>query len=90
MFLSSDDNRLRDAKKVEEGQLGLRVAMPKLSTCPVKSCPSGRADLGPFGKIYRFPTAVLIDRAGVVTEKMESGDGVSTGLEPAVKLLFAR
>lgn len=90
VFISSDDNYLRDAKRVEEVQLGFRIAMPKLSVCPIRSCPSGTASLGAFGRVYTYPSAVLIDRAGVVADKLERGEGVSRGLESAVKALLAR
>ncbi|MBK8070681.1 MAG: TlpA family protein disulfide reductase [Ramlibacter sp.] len=85
IFVSMDDNKLRPLKAQEATALGIRIAMPKLDVCPVGKCTTGVRDVGSFGRIYTFPSAVVLDSQGVVRAKMDMGMGVLHGLEPAVQ-----
>jgi thiol-disulfide isomerase/thioredoxin len=84
IFISLDDNKLRALKIEESKTTGLRIAMAKLSVCPLKSCFSGLRELGAFGRAYQYPSAFVIDAEGVVKAKMDRGQGVQNGLESAV------
>ncbi len=72
VFISSDDNKLRDAKMRESKATGLRIAMPILSKHPAFSMETSRGDFGAFGRIYGYPTAMLLDKDGRVVKKYES------------------
>jgi thiol-disulfide isomerase/thioredoxin len=84
IFISVDDNKFRSHKIEEAKTSGLRIAMPKMSICPPYTCVRGIKTLGAFGQIYAYPTAFVIDAEGVVRAKMDWGQGVKNGLEPAV------
>jgi thiol-disulfide isomerase/thioredoxin len=84
IFVSADDNKIRDLKIREAKTLGLQIAMPSLSSYPPYKVVSPRQVLGAFGKAYYIPMAVVIDAEGIVRAKMDHGQGVVAGLEPAV------
>jgi len=85
VFVSMDDNRFRQRKIDESAMLGLKIAMPLLSICAPGKCLSGIKNLGNFGRLYAFPTAVVIDQFGVTSVKLMSGSGVRDGLDGAAK-----
>ncbi|MBC7716573.1 MAG: hypothetical protein H7143_06550, partial [Pseudorhodobacter sp.] len=72
VFVSMDDNRFRQRKIDESATPELKIAMPLLSICAPGKCPSGIKNLGNFGRLYAFPTAVVIDQFGVVSVKLMS------------------
>jgi thiol-disulfide isomerase/thioredoxin len=84
IFVSADDNKLRNLKIDEAKATGLLIAMPVLTTYPPGKMVKGRHVLGSFGQVYFYPTAVVIDADGIVRAKMDHGKGVASGLEPAV------
>ncbi len=81
VFVSSDDNKLR-AKKIEEASAGgLRIAMPKLANHPTGAAVKGRGNMGEYGRIYVWPTAVLLDKEGRVVRKYERGTSILNSIE---------
>ena len=85
IFVSMDDNNMRQQKIQESEQLDISIAMPTMNICPPGSCFHGIKSLGEqFGRIYVFPTAVVLDANGVVQAKMDRGMGVQGGLDGAV------
>lgn len=86
LFVNMEDNKLRPGKIIEAEALGIPFAMAKLDLCPANKCPTGtRGDMGQFGKLYRVPTAIVLNAEGQVTDKLEGGPGVATGIEMAVQ-----
>ena len=85
IFVSMDDNRFRAAKVLESNSLGMRIAMARMDICPPGKCLNGIRDLGAFGRIYVYPTAIVLDANGVVRAKMDRGMGVAAGLDTAAK-----
>ncbi|WP_157267374.1 peroxiredoxin family protein [Azohydromonas aeria] len=84
VFFSMDDNALREHKAQEAATTGIPIAMPALDTCPPRSCPFGVKDLVDFGRIYKFPTAIILDSKGIVRSKLETGRGVESGIDAAI------
>jgi thiol-disulfide isomerase/thioredoxin len=74
VFVSMDDNTKRDAKKAEAlASAPMKIAMPRMALCPPGKCMSGLRDLGEFGRIYGYPTAIVLDREGKVVWKVNRG-----------------
>lgn len=90
IMFSNDDNRLRDLKRAESAQNQTPIAMPRLDLCAPGKCHSGYRDLGDFGRFYKLPTAILIDRNGVVRAKIDRGSGVTDNLERMVTQFMAQ
>jgi thiol-disulfide isomerase/thioredoxin len=86
VFASLDDNRFRPLKLQEAKGLAMSIVMPKIDICPPGTClgSSQLGDLGDFGRVYVFPTAIVLDADGIVRAKMDRGAGVRGGLENAV------
>lgn len=84
VLVQMDDNRFRQKKIDESAELGLKIVMPRTDVCPPGKCPSGVRDLGRFGYIYRFPTAIVLDDKGIVRAKIESGQEVVRSLDAEV------
>lgn len=81
VFITSDDNKLR-AKKLEEAQVdNLHIAMPKLSKYPANTTSRGTREMGDFGRIYVWPTAVLINKEGLVVQKYERSSVIKVNIE---------
>jgi thiol-disulfide isomerase/thioredoxin len=89
VFESMDDNRLRAAKQEEAAQTGMRIAMARQDLCPPGKCPDGLREVGAFGRVFVYPTAVVLDAQGIVRAKMDRGVGVAGGLESAVLSVLA-
>ena len=83
VFVSMDDNKFRQQKIEESKTLGMRIAMPRMAVCPPGKCPAGLKDVGAFGRIYLFPTAIVLDANGIVRAKMDRGMGIEGGLDSA-------
>lgn len=84
VFISMDDNKFRENKVKESSQIGIPIAMAKLSKCAPNNCPDGLRDLGRFGRIFVYPTAIVLDSEGFVRAKVDRGIGVQGGLESSV------
>jgi hypothetical protein len=84
VLVQMDDNRFRQKKIDESAELGLKIVMPRTDVCPPGKCPGGVRDLGRFGYIYRFPTAIVLDDKGIVRAKIESGQEVARSLDAEV------
>ncbi|MCJ0763964.1 TlpA family protein disulfide reductase [Variovorax terrae] len=84
VFFSSDDNRDRPAKLAESRASDYRIAMPRYSAYPPGSRPKGLRDVGAFGRIYSFPTAIVLDASGKVVQKYERGMSIRTEIGPYV------
>jgi thiol-disulfide isomerase/thioredoxin len=76
IFIGSDDNSLRAAKLQEIQGSKYKIAMPTLAKFPAGTIQRGPSNLGDFGRIYWWPTVVVLDSHGVVTEKIERTVGV--------------
>ena len=85
LFISMDDNRFRPGKVDEAKNTGMKIAMSRLDLCPPGKCLDGLRDVGQFGRVYVYPTAIVLDKNGIVRAKMDRGQGVLGGLEPAVR-----
>jgi len=90
IFVSMDDNKFRPQKKIEAQSLGMPIAMAKLDICPPGECPDGLRNLGEFGRIYRYPTAIVLDANGIIRHKMDSGQGVLHNLENSVRQVMGQ
>jgi thiol-disulfide isomerase/thioredoxin len=89
LFVSLDDNKYRPNKIRESQSLGIPFAMVKLDICPAGKCASGtRGDIGRFGRIYSYPTAIVLNAEGKVTDRLDRGQGVASGLDSAVQKLL--
>ena len=88
VFFSSDDNGDRHKKLLESQAGGYLIAMPKLALYPVGHRPKGDAQIGAFGRIYTFPTAVVLDREGRVVQKYERGSPIRSDLAVYVRSMF--
>ncbi|MFU2486388.1 TlpA disulfide reductase family protein [Thauera sp. WH-1] len=85
VFLSFDDNAERDLKRGFEASMGVRVAMPRLDSCPPKHCSTRTTfQLGAFGRLFGLPLAVVIDAQGVVRAKLDRGQRILRELAPEV------
>jgi thiol-disulfide isomerase/thioredoxin len=82
VFFSSDDNRDRPAKRAESQAGDYRIAMPRYDAYPPGSRPKGLRDVGAFGRIYSFPTAIVLDAEGKVVQKYERGMTIRTQIGP--------
>ena len=87
VFVSMDDNKIRAQKVQESQQLGLPFAMAKAELCAPGKCPDGLREAGPFGRIYGYPTAIVLNAEGRVTDKFSGGHGVKDGLDGALQKL---
>lgn len=88
VFVSMDDNTLRAGKKDEaEAVAPMKIAMSRLALCPPKKCMSGLRDLGEFGRIYGYPSAVVLDKNGVVVWKANRGMPIRYSLPDVLKPL---
>ena len=85
IFVSMDDNRARPGKIEEAKATGMKIAMSRLDLCPPGKCPDGLREDGAFGRVNVYPTAIVLDENGIVRAKMDRGQGVLGGLEPAVR-----
>jgi len=81
VFIGSDDNSLREAKLLETQGKKYKNAMPSLTKFPAGTVKRGPSDLGDFGRIYWWPTVVVLDSQGRVTEKMEKTQNITGSLE---------
>ncbi len=91
VFLMNDDNKFRSQKLDEEKRLGIRFAMATLKICPPGSCPGGaRGDLGEFGRLYKLPSAFLLDSKGVVRERLQTDALFKGGIEAAVARVMSK
>lgn len=84
LFISMDDNKFRETKIRESQALGIPFAMAKSELCPPGKCPDGLRNLGDFGRIYKFPTAIVVGADGKVTARMNGGSGIADNLDAAV------
>lgn len=85
IFVSLDDNKIRDLKIEESKQIGLPIAMPLISEYPPYKGADRVRLLGSFGRAFLIPAAYVIDSDGITRAKMDSGRGIIGALEPAVK-----
>ncbi len=83
VFVGSDDNNLRAAKLLEIQGKKYKIAMPTLAKFPAGTIQRGPSNLGDFGRIYWWPTVVVLDSHGLVTEKIERSVR-SQGLEQII------
>lgn len=90
VVFASDDNGLRGKWKEHESDMGVRAVMADLKVCPVGECRYGyrRGNFGAFGRLYRVPTAITVDAAGVVRAKFEGE--IAAKLPEAVDKLLAK
>lgn len=80
VFVSSDDNKFRPFKLDEARNASYKIAMPMLTKYPADTTRKGTSEMGPFGKIYWWPTVVLLDSKGIVVQKMEKGELIKRNL----------
>ena len=86
LFVDLDDPFKFRGKKVAESQLlGMPIAMRALP--PAGQEKMRNFDFGSFGKIQVVPTAILLDRSGKVTAKIEQGTRLRAELDDAVAAL---
>lgn len=89
VFVSMDDNAKRGAKRAEAAASApLKIAMPRLALCAPGTCLDGLRDLGAFGRIYGYPTAIVLDKNGVVVWKVNRGMPIRYSLDETVKGLL--
>lgn len=85
LFVSMDDNKFRPGKVVESQQLGIPFAMARSELCQPGKCLDGLRDAGTFGRIFSYPTAIVLNADGQVTEKLGGGGAIETALDSAVR-----
>lgn len=88
LFVSMDDNKFRPNKILEAQSLAIPFAMVKIQLCQPHKCPDGMRNAGDFGRIYGYPTAIVLNADGKVAARFNGGRGVASGLDPAVKMLL--
>lgn len=88
LYVNTDDNAIREAKSREAQSHGWQIAMPKLADWPVGKYGGTIRDMGEFGRIFGYPTTVLVDASGVVREKFQGGRAHRSGVDEAVGKLF--
>jgi thiol-disulfide isomerase/thioredoxin len=91
VYVSMDDNSYRSALRAWTEPLGISLLMAKLAACPEHSCAKGSdGNLGAFGRAYRFPSAFVLDSAGVVRVRYEAARDIRTRLEGDVEPLLVK
>lgn len=89
VFVDMDDNKLRQAKIRESKLFDMPIAMAKLELCPPGDCPDGLRDQGAFGRVYVYPSAIVLDSSGIVRARFQGGRGVADGLNAALPALMS-
>ena len=88
VFVSMDDNVKRETKKAEAvATAPMKIAMPRVALCPPGKCLDGLRDLGAFGRIYGYPTAIVLNKEGAVVWKVNRGMPIRYSLGDVLKEL---
>lgn len=88
LFVSMDDNKYRAAKVQESQALCIPFAMAKAELCAPRKCPDCLRDAGTFGRIFSYPTAIVLNAEGHVVDKFTGVRGIKDALDGALQNLI--